>query len=120
MLEILEAKDLTPYAAYERPGVTLHAVESMTAGTCSGFAVFSYGTDTVTVYACDAGGDLALYDGIARTVLFKAMLRGIDRAEYLCDLTQVKKLHLCDPDSNFCSSIAELMNGCAGCREKKD
>lgn len=32
MLEILEAKDLTPYAAYETPGVTLHAVESMTAG----------------------------------------------------------------------------------------
>ena len=30
MLEILEAKDLTPYAKYETPGVTLHAVESMT------------------------------------------------------------------------------------------
>ena len=120
MLEILEAKDLTPYAAYETPGVTLHAVESMTAGGCSGFAVFSYGTDTVTVYACDAKGDLALYDGIARTVLFKAMLRGIDRAKYLCDTTQLKKLHLCDPHSNKCSSIAELMNGCAGCKEKKD
>ncbi len=115
MLEILEAKDLTPYAKYETPGVTLHAVESMTAGGCSGFAVFSYGTDTVTVYACDAKGDLALYDGIARTVLFKAMLRGIDRANYLCDTTQLKQLHLCDTPSNTCSSIAELMNGCAGC-----
>ena len=48
MLEILEAKDLTPYAAYETPGVSLHAVESMAAGVCNGFAVFSYEADRVT------------------------------------------------------------------------
>ena len=120
MLEILEAKDLTPYAAYETPRVSLHVVESMAAGVCNGFAVFSYEADRVTVYACDAKGDLALYDGIIRTVLFKAMLRGIDRAEYLCATEQLQKLHLCDPDTNVCSCIAELMNGCAGCKEKKD
>lgn len=115
MLEILEQRDHTRYTL---PAVSdeeeLCIIEAMEAGCVAGYAVFTYAPGCVRVYQC-AADSLELFDGVARTVLFKAALRGIHRGEFLCTDPRLQTLRLTD-DSGICADIDRLLGGCQGCR----
>lgn len=119
MLEILEQRDHTRYplpviSASEE----LCIVEAMEEGEVAGHAIFTYTPECVRVYACTADA-LELFDGIARTVLFKAALKGIHRGEFLCQDDRLQKLKLTD-EHGICADIDAILNGCQGCRHAEN
>lgn len=82
-----------------------------------GHAIYVEKEDIIEIYEVDCNPDLYLYDGIVRTILFKGMLKGINKAEYnLKDMTKIYKLRLSDKDSNKLSSIESIMNSCKNCK----
>lgn len=117
MLEILERADLSGYPLpAEADPASLHLVEAMEGDTVAGYAIFSYTPETVTVYQCKAKA-LALLDGLARTVLFKAAMRGIPSGQFLDPDPRLLQLRLTD-ETGRCGDIDAVLNGCAGCGHK--
>lgn len=119
MLEILEQRDHTGYTLPEiSVSEELCIVEAMENDSVAGYAVFTYTPECVRVYECRAES-LELFDGIARTALFKAALKGICRGEFLCKDDRLQKLKLTD-ENGICADIDAILNGCQGCRHAEN
>ena len=89
MLKIIEQKDKNAYAALraEFPAhVLLHITEAVEdSGAVSGYIAYAYEPEQVVIYAVEDGGDPDACDGLVRSVLFKAELRGLERAAFAMD-----------------------------------
>ncbi len=120
MLEILEQKDTADYTTLLEEisaDAPVHVVESMSEDQVTGYAVFSYHPDAVTLYRCEAGKDMVLFDGIVRSVLFKAAMRGINRAVFQFEHPWLVSLRFAQPDANVCEDINALLSCCGdGCK----
>jgi len=127
MLQIVEQKDLSSYAelihALRVPeGTKLYLTEALDGGVVTGYIVYAYEPDRVAIYAVDDGGDLYLCDGLVRSVLFKAELRGLERAVYYVQNTammeRICSLRLAQKNSGILENIHEIMESCKKCKEK--
>lgn len=124
MLRILEQTNHEPYRAVlnaiqsEYP---LYLTEAMDGEQVTGYIVYAYEPDAVAVHAVDDGGDLMLCDGLVRSVLFKGLLRGLNRGVFrLTDaamMGKMAKLRFVKNDENILENIAEIMDNCKSCRE---
>lgn len=82
MLEIREIHDFSAYAellgkiSSQQP----HIIEAIENNACVGIAVFDYTSSAVRLLHISCTGDLYLFDGIVRTVMFKGELRGLEKA----------------------------------------
>jgi len=123
MLEIHEARNINDYKQITDllpEGREYKIIESYSPdGSVTGSGVYSFEEDCVVIYDCRFGSDYDLCDGILRTILFKAMLRGTDigRCE-ACDgeknLFDVMKY----PHINYkIESIDNFLNSCKKCKE---
>ena len=126
MLEIQERFDTVGYEKLaERAGnAELHITEALDRGEVIGFIAYSYGTEKTVVYDYDDGGDLMLCDGMVRSVMLKSVLKGIKHMLFeLSDDSKfepLKKLRFISGDSRQCGGLESFMNGCQGCKNKKD
>ena len=75
----------------------------------------------MVIYAVDDGHDLNFCDGLVRSVLFKAELRGIERAAFLVQdaamLERLRMLHFIQNNENILQNIADIMENCKNCRD---
>lgn len=121
MLEIHQNENTEKYTDYldklNISGTHMKVVEAHDRNRVTGFCIFSYAEDAVTLYVAEYGEDLYLCDGLVRAVLFKASLLGIDRAEFaFADLADVRKLGFLEKDSRTLLSIQSIMGGCKSCK----
>ncbi len=125
MLEIREKNSSEGYE--ELAGLAgenkLHIAESYEKDRVSGYIAYAYGKDKTMIFNYSSGGDLDLCDGLVRSVLFKSILKGIDKAVFM--LTDKQKyenlirLRFITADDNTMHNLNEFMNGCKNCRRKE-
>lgn len=126
MLTILEQKDLSRYAELisnlgDISGLTLHASELTEPDGVKGYILYAYEPEQVLILALNDGGDLNYCDGLVRSVLFKAELRGIERAVFRIDSPEmhrrIKLLRFVKNDGKILYPIADIMDSCKSCKE---
>ena len=126
MLTILEQKDLSRYADIIAglEGIsaeTLHVSELTEPDGVKGYIIYAYQPQQVVICALNDGGDLNFCDGLVRSVLFKAELKGLERAEFrITDPVMRKRLTLLrfvENDENILEPIADIMDSCKSCKE---
>lgn len=124
MLKILEQQNTAPYQEI-LDGIgtpyRLYLTEAMDGDQVTGYIIYAYEPDAVAVHVVNDGGDLMLCDGLVRSVLFKGMLRGLNKGVFrLTDeamLTKMRTLRFVKNDENTLGNIAEIMDNCKSCRE---
>ncbi|MBQ4465575.1 MAG: hypothetical protein II916_06400 [Oscillospiraceae bacterium] len=128
MLRILEQKDTSAYETLISgldlsPYAQLHISEATENDGVKGFIVYSYTPEEVTIHALDDGGDLNQCDGLVRSVLFKAELKGIERAVFLVNEPAMRQrlelLRFVKNDENVLENIANIMDSCKSCKENR-
>lgn len=124
MLKILEQQNTAPYQEI-LDGINtpykLYLTEAMDGEQVTGYILYAYEPDAVAVHVVDDGGDLMLCDGLVRSVLFKGLLRGLNKGVFrLTDEAMMAKMHtlrFVKSDENTLENIAEIMDNCKSCRE---
>ncbi len=124
MLEILECKDTGKYShilnRIETNG-EVHVVEAFNKNEVIGYGIYAYNRKCVEIFDFDDGGDLDLCDGIIRSILFKACLRGVNDAVFKIDnidkISELKKLNFVENDNKTLSFIDDFMNSCKNCKK---
>lgn len=124
MLKILEQQNTAPYQ-HILDGINtpykLYLTEAMDGEQVTGYIIYAYEPDAVAVHVVDDGGDLMLCDGLVRSVLFKGMLRGLNRGVFhLTDeamMVKMRTLRFVKNDGNIVENIVEIMDNCKSCRE---
>ncbi|MBE6851077.1 MAG: hypothetical protein E7504_05000 [Ruminococcus sp.] len=124
MLKILEQTNHEPYRAVldaistEYP---LYLTEALDGEQVTGYIVYAYEPEAVAIHTVNDGGDLYLCDGLVRSVLFKGLLRGLNRAVFLLKddgmMQNMQKLRFVKNDENTLGNIAEIMDNCKSCRK---
>ena len=127
MLRILEQKHLEAYQEIIRnlnlPEFTqLHLTEALDdADAVKGWILYAYQPEQISIYALHDGNDWNYCDGLIRSVLFKAQLRGIEKAVF--EITnpeireRIQKLGFVKNNQNFFENISEIMESCKKCKE---
>ncbi len=126
MLKILEQTNHEPYRAVLdtiRSEYPLYLTEAMDGEQVTGYIVYAYEPDAVAVHAVDDGGDLMLCDGLVRSVLFKGLLRGLNKGVFRLQdtamLDKMRTLRFVNNGQNTLENIAEIMDNCKSCRESR-
>jgi hypothetical protein len=126
VLEIIEQKNPDAYrelfgALQTKSDAPLHLTEAMENGEAKGYILYAYEPEYVAVYAVSDGGDWNLCDGLVRSVLFKAELRGIEKAVFVMEqedmLLRMRKLGFVNNAENILYNIQEIMERCEKCKE---
>lgn len=120
MLEIKNVFDANKYQdVIEKlkldPDFTL-AVESYDKGEVNGYGLYHLENDKIVIDYINDGDDLLLFDGIARSILFKALLSGINKAGF-SDIQIDKFLNLGFVQNNYktIDSIEDFLSKCKSC-----
>lgn len=126
MLKILEQTNHEPYRAVLdaiRSEYPLYLTEAMEGEQVIGYIVYAYEPDAVAVHAIQDGGDLMLCDGLVRSVLFKGLLRGLNRGVFRLQDTammeRMEKLRFVKNNQNTLDDIAEIMDNCKSCKDAR-
>ncbi len=119
MLQILKRKDADGYLhILERFGLSAYDTdisESVEDGTVNGYAVYRLSPEGIFFYDVKAN-DLTIYDGIVRSVLFLAALKGVERARFLLDdKSNVISLGFVSLETDVLDPISGVLGGCSGC-----
>lgn len=124
MLQILQTRHIENYSdIIKKLGIdsdTVSVAEATEQDKVTGFGVYYIDFDKMAVVIRYAKyDDLMLADGIYRSILFLAMMKGIEKAEFVLDdeklSVDVKKLHLADENMKI-ESISEMLDGCQNCK----
>ena len=90
--------------------------ETFDKGRVNGYGLFHLDSECVFLDYIEDGGDILLFDGIARTVLFKAMLSGIDKAELSQNqIEKYKMLGFVQNNYKTIDSIDDFLSKCKSC-----
>lgn len=124
MLQILQTRHIENYSdIINKLGIesdTVSVAEATEQDKVTGFVVYYIDFDKMAVVIRYAKyDDLMLADGIYRSILFLAMMKGIEKAEFALDdeklSADVKKLRLADENMKI-ESISEMLDGCKNCK----
>lgn len=122
MLEIHEKKDTVGYEEIidNIDCQYLHIVESINGQQVNGYGIYSVDENGIIIYDFN-GSDMNITDGIIRTILFKAMLSGIN--ECLFEIKNENKLHIIEnlgfikKNKKYIHDISDFMINCKKCKE---
>ena len=126
MLRILETNDISNYSAIlEKLSIPeyadFHISEAKENDGVKGYIIYSYSPEQVTIYDIDDGHDYNYCDGLVRSVLFKAELKGIEKAIFLVENPEMWKrlalLRFVQNDKNVIENISDIMENCKKCKE---
>ena len=126
MLEILEQKNLACYQEIiknlEIPGqAELHISEAKEEKIVKGYIIYAYEPEQVIIYAVADNNDWNQCDGLVRSVLFKAELKGLQKALFLVQDMQMQDrlitLGFMKNNQKTLENIMEVMENCKKCKE---
>lgn len=122
MLEILQTRNFENYREkIELLGIAdtfPNVVEAKDGENVKGYGIYHIDIpeQKVVIDDAQADGDLYLFDGIIRSVLFLAMMKGIETAEFADRITgNAKKLGFVQNNDNLLSPLSEFMSKCKSC-----
>lgn len=124
MLQILKQEDKTGYLEIisglglsERQAQISEAVDGE---NVTGFAVYEFLKDSIRIHMLSPDSDIVLLDGIIRSVLFLAVLKGIEKAEFLNDtFMPAVSLKILKSGERTLMPISEIFGGCKDCAANK-
>lgn len=129
MLEILEQKHPENYRENldkirEIPGMEfaeIHISEAIEENQVKGWILYAYQPEQVIIYEVSDNGDWNQCDGLVRSVLFKAQLRGINQAWFLVEDPEMNgrlaKLGFMKNNQKKLKNIMDVMENCKKCKE---
>ncbi len=124
MLEIIEVrigeernKILAHYALAESK--SLHVTRAMQDDEARGCAIYAYVSEETVLYVVDDDGDLALCDGLVRSVMLKTVLRGLDTLRFEIEdermLAHLDSLGFIRNSQKSLSKLMDIMENCKKC-----
>ena len=126
MLEILQTKNKENYKdKITELGLdfdTAFVVDATDEGSSIGYGIYHFGIDDeynplVEVDLVQDNSDILLFDGIIRSILFLAMMKGIAKARFnLTQTDKLIKLGFVQNNYNCLDSIEEFMSKCKSCK----
>lgn len=122
MLQILQARSFSPYQdiinTLDIDDEIFSIAEAIDNGEVLGYAIYHFNADSVILDYCTSNGDLYLYDGLVRSVLFIAVNNGIEKAIFaLEDKTNIEKLGFVQKCHNSLSDLSNFLNNCKSCKK---
>lgn len=122
MLEIIQAKDFTPYySLIEKLNIDddiISVAEAFDYGNVIGYGIYHYKDDYVIINYIDSKDDLCLYDGIVRSILFLAFNNGINKAIFTLDDTSfIEKLKFVNNGQKCINNIDKILSNCKNCKK---
>ncbi len=101
----------------EADGVSIS--EAVNGDLIDGYGIYRLEPEQITVYKISDGGDLMLSDGIIRSILFLAAMKGVEKAVFeLGSDEPAKKLRLIK-EGNILEPISDIFGGCESCKSSK-
>ena len=82
----------------------------------NGFGVYELRPDALVIYKIVDGGDLMLADGILRSILFLAAVKGVEKAVLERGSEDIAKKLGILKDGNILEPISDVFGGCEGCK----
>jgi len=125
MLQILKQENkqgyLTKLAELGLDPEKVSVSEAIDGGNVIGFGIYELTSDSIMIHCIEPQNDLVLFDGIARSVMFLAVLKGIEKAEYRYDTRKnAALLKFITDEKPYLEPISSIFNGCEGCRHNKN
>ena len=122
MLEIVQAKDFTPYYPLLKKlnidDDIISIAEALDKGKVIGYGIYHYDKDCVLINYIESNDDLYLYDGIVRSILFLAQNNGINKAIFkLEDTSVVERLKFVDSGDKCINNIDKILSNCKNCNK---
>ena len=127
MLRILEQKNFDAYQQkiqdLQLPSdLPMHLTEALDDDNqVKGYILYAYQPEAVIIYLLNDGQDWNYCDGLVRSVLFKAQLRGLEKAVFEITDSVLKerlvKLGFVKHDEKVLENISEIMESCKKCKE---
>lgn len=85
--------------------------------TVTGYGIYEFFDDRIVIHKISPESDLVLFDGIARSVMFLSVLKGIECAEFgELTLKNARLLRYIKESQNILEPISTIFNGCENCR----
>ena len=124
MLQILKREDKSPYLdEILKLGLSENEIaisEAVDGDSVLGYALYKISPEAIEIYKISPQNDLLLFDGIVRSILFLAVLKGVERAEFkLSNLTEAKKLGFAD-ENGILEDISSVFSECKGCKHNNE
>ena len=124
MLQIIKKDGVSGYedvlkslGLREADGVSIS--EAVNGDLIDGYGIYRLEPEQITVYKISDGGDLMLSDGIIRSILFLAAMKGVEKAVFeLGSDEPAKKLRLIK-EGNILEPISDIFGGCESCKGSK-
>lgn len=126
MLEILEQKNPENYQEILKllavsEFAELHVSEAIEDQKVKGWIIYAYEPEQVIIYQVSDGNDWNQCDGLVRSVLFKAQLRGLNQALFLeqnaAMQERLAKLGFMKNNQKKLDNIMDIMENCKKCKE---
>ncbi len=83
-----------------------------------GFGIYSLSSEQITVYKISYGGDLMLGDGLIRSILFLAALKGIEKAVFENGSDELPQRLCMIKEGNVLEPVSEIFGGCESCKDR--
>ena len=90
--------------------------EAVDGDKVNGFGIYKITPEKIYIYSLSAGEDIMLADGILRSVLFLAALRGVERAEFLNNTEEYSKKLGMIKEGFVLEPISDIFGGCENCK----
>lgn len=82
----------------------------------NGYGIYELRPDEEVIYKISDGGDLMLADGILRSILFLAALRGVEKAVFECGSEKLTNRLGILKDGIVLEPISDIFGGCESCK----
>ena len=82
----------------------------------NGYGIYELRPDEEVIYKISDGGDLMLADGILRSILFLAALRGVEKAVFECGSEKLPNRLGILKDGTVLEPISDIFGGCESCK----
>lgn len=83
----------------------------------NGYGIYEFLGDRLVIHKISPEGDLVLFDGIARSIMFLAVLKGIERAEFGEQTAEkARLLRFISGQDTALEPISAIFSGCENCR----
>ncbi len=126
MLQILQAKNFTPYSQIinklAEENDLISVCEAVDGENILGYGIYYFEKDCVVIRELESGNDLDLYDGIARAIMFIAFQNGVNQASFvLKNYSFLNKLSIIDKNNRenctyIVNDIDKILSNCSNCR----
>ena len=91
--------------------------EAVNGDEINGFGVYELRPDALVIYMISDRGDLMLADGLLRSILFLAALKGVEKAVFERGSEDVAKKLGILKHGKVLEPVSDVFSGCEGCKE---